>query len=267
MVGRLDGAPTATELRITVNNARFSMLQRAETTTSLAFLRYRSATESGPHLFAAQALTRESLMHVFSVVAHPRQNSFCHAISAAARSALASTGHTIEHHDLYAEGFDPCLTSVEAYTIGDTLEQTLARAAEPMVQRHRQGIGKAGGLLVVHPNWWGKPPAILAGWMDRILVPGVAYRLQAADGLPEGLLAAKTALIINTSDTIEEREVNDLGDPLELIWGRCVLPYCGVNDYKRLVFRPVNGSSNEARASWLEETVRQCQDSFGEGSE
>jgi NAD(P)H dehydrogenase (quinone) len=206
-------------------------------------------------------------MHIFSVIAHPRPNSFCHAISAAALSALAASGHTVEHHDLYAEGFDPCLTSDEAYTVGDTLEQTLARASDPVMQQHRQGVGKASGLLVVHPNWWGKPPAILAGWMDRILVPGVAYRLQAADGLPEGLLAVKAALIINTSDTNEEREVNDLGDPLELIWGRCVLPYCGVKDFRRLVFRPVNGSSTETRSSWLEETKKHCQDRFCKDSE
>ncbi len=205
-------------------------------------------------------------MHIFSVIAHPRADSFCHAISVAARSALDAAGHTVEHHDLYAEGFDPCLTPVEAYTVGETLEQTLARVDDPVIRQHRQGVGKAGGLLVVHPNWWGKPPAILAGWMDRILVPGVAYRLQAADGLPEGLLAVKSALIINTSDTNEEREVNDLGDPLELIWGRCVLPYCGVKDYKRIVFRPVVGSSTETRSSWLELTKKQCQDRFGKDS-
>lgn len=202
-------------------------------------------------------------MHIFSLVAHPRSNSFCHAISETARSALATAGHTVDHHDLYNEGFDPCLTPEEAYTIGDTFKETLARAADPILQQHRESIGKAQGLLVVHPNWWGKPPAILAGWMDRILVPGVAYRLKTADGLPEGLLVMKNALVINTSDTEAEREANDLGDPLELIWGRCVLPYCGVENYKRLIFRPVNGSSLEIRESWLEDTRTNCHDSFG----
>ncbi|MEM6373264.1 MAG: NAD(P)H-dependent oxidoreductase [Pseudomonadota bacterium] len=202
-------------------------------------------------------------MHIFSIVAHPRSNSFCHAISDAARLALEAAGHTVEHHDLYAEDFDPCLTPDEAYTIGDTFEETLKRAADPVLKQHREGIGKAHGLLVVHPNWWGKPPAILAGWMDRILVPGVAYRLETADGLPEGLLAMEHALIVNTSDTEAEREANDLGDPLELIWGRCVLPYCGVVRHKRLIFRPVNGSSLEDRITWLEDTRTSCHEFFG----
>lgn len=206
-------------------------------------------------------------MHIFSILAHPRSNSFCHAISDAAQSALIAAGHTLEHHDLYAEGFDPCLTADEAYTIGDTLEETLARASDSVLKQHREGVGKAQGLLIIHPNWWGKPPAILAGWMDRILVPGVAYRLETANGLPEGLLKMKHALIVNTSDTEAERETNDLGDPLDLIWGRCVLPYCGVEHYKRLIFRPVNGSSLEDRNTWLDDTRANCHASFGKNVE
>lgn len=202
-------------------------------------------------------------MHIFSIVAHPRSNSFCHAVSATAQSWLTSAGHTIEHHDLYAEKFDPCLTAEEAYTVGDTLEKTLLRVEDPVLREHRSSIARAEGLLVVHPNWWGKPPAVLAGWLDRVLVPGVAYRLETADGLPDGLLSIRTALIFNTSDTDAEREVNDLGDPLELIWGRCVLPYCGINSYERSVFRPVVGSSPTQRDRWLEETEAKCHSSFG----
>ncbi|SHI04466.1 NAD(P)H-dependent oxidoreductase [Marivita hallyeonensis] len=206
-------------------------------------------------------------MHIFSLVAHPRSDSFCHAISATARSALSAAGHTIEHHDLYEEGFDPCLSPDEAYTIGDTLEEALARAADPVLRSHREGVGKAEGLLVVHPNWWGKPPAILAGWIDRILVPGVAYRLQSTDGLPDGLLGMTKALVINTSDTEAEREDRDLGDPLQLIWGNCVLPYCGVEHFERLIFRPVNGSLPEERARWLEQTQVKCRALFGANQE
>ncbi|MBP2443406.1 NAD(P)H-dependent oxidoreductase [Rhizobium leguminosarum] len=192
-------------------------------------------------------------MRIFSLVAHPRPSSFCHVISERARKELIALGHEVLHHDLYAENFDPCLTAEEAYTIGDTLETALNRTADPVTRQHRSEVTSAEGLLVVHPNWWGKPPAILAGWLDRILVPGVAYRLATADGLPEGLLSIKNALIFNTSDTHAERERTELGDPLELIWGRCVLPYCGVETYHRHVFRPVVGSSDEQRKSWLEE--------------
>jgi putative NADPH-quinone reductase len=192
-------------------------------------------------------------MRILSLIAHPRESSFCHAISERVRFALSDAGHDVVHHDLYAEGFDPCLKADEAYTVGDTVEATLSRAEDPTVRQHRSDIAGADGLFVVHPNWWGKPPAILSGWMDRVLVPGVAYRLRTAEGLPEGLLAVRTSLVLNTSDTPAQREEAELGDPLEAIWGRCVLPYCGVKTYRRHVFRPVVGSTDEKRAGWLDE--------------
>lgn len=198
-------------------------------------------------------------MNVLSLLAHPRSTSFCHAVSERARTALAAQGHELTHHDLYADGFEPRLAADEAWSIGDSVEQTLAKSADPLLQQYRQDVARADCLLVVHPNWWGKPPAILCGWIDRVLVPGVAYRLERADGRPQGLLRAHQALIFNTSDTPEERERTDFGDPLELIWGRCVLPFCGVGRYQRVVFRPVVDSSPDQRAQWLdsvEATVR-----------
>jgi NAD(P)H dehydrogenase (quinone) len=205
-------------------------------------------------------------MRIASLIAHPRPTSLCHALSGRAREALTALGCEIIHHDLYAEGFDPCLTAEEAYTVGDTLEQALSAASDSTVRKYRAEIASADGLLVVHPNWWGKPPAILAGWLDRVLVPGVAYRLPSADGLPEGLLTIKMALIFNTSDTPAERETKEFGDPLELMWGRCVLPFCGVKTYKRHVFRPIVGSSDEQRAHWLDEAATIAHAAF-EGEE
>lgn len=201
-------------------------------------------------------------MRLLSIIAHPRPASFCHAISERARGALVAGGHKVAHHDLYAENFDPCLTADEAYSIGDNLEDALARADDPVVLRHRAAIAEAEGLLVVHPNWWGKPPAILSGWLDRVLVPGVAYRLATAGGVPEGLLSVRSAVILNTSDTPAERENEAFGDPLDLIWGRCVLPFCGVRDYRRHVFRPVGGSSEEQRVAWLDEAAAFCRAAF-----
>lgn len=201
-------------------------------------------------------------MHIFSLIAHPRPNSFCHAISDRVRTRILADGHIVEHHDLYAENFDPCLKASEAYTVGDSLEKALRRSEDPIIREHREHIGLADGLLIVHPNWWGKPPAILAGWLDRVLVPGIAYRLETADGRPTPLLKIKTALVFNTSDTEAERERLELGDPLEAIWGRCVLPYCGIEDCRRRVFGPVVGSMEVVRKRWLENAEQDCTAAF-----
>lgn len=202
-------------------------------------------------------------MIIQAVVAHPRQDSFCHALFERVITKLRQSGHDLVTHDLYAEEFDPVLKAEEAYTVGDTIEKALSKSSDPIVNMHRQEIALADGLLVVHPNWWGKPPAILAGWMDRVLVPGVAYRLQTGEGEPEGLLSMQAALVLNTSDTPPEREADVLGDPLQLIWENCVLPYCGVKSVDRRVFGPVAASDEALREAWLQAAETSSANSFG----
>lgn len=205
-------------------------------------------------------------MRIQAIVAHPRSSSFCHALFERALSTLRLAGHDLLVHDLYAEGFDPVLKADEAYTVGDTIEMALSKSTDPIINLHREEIAAANGLLVAHPNWWGKPPAILAGWLDRVLVPGVAYRLQSADGEPDGLLSLEAALVLNTSDTPPEREAKVLGDPLHLIWENCVLPYCGVKNVKRHMFGAVAASDAAQRQNWLAEVETISTSSFPSGT-
>ena len=201
-------------------------------------------------------------MKIQAIVAHPRSDSFCHSIFNRAIATLQKADHEIVIHDLYDEEFDPVLKAEEAYTVGDSIEQVLSKVSDPVLSLHRQEIFQAGGLLIAHPNWWGKPPAMLAGWLDRVLVPGVAYRLQTAEGEPDGLLSMDTALVLNTSDTPPDREASVLGDPLQLIWENCVLPYCGVESVVRRMFGAVAGSTLQQREGWLKEVETLSIDCF-----
>lgn len=107
----------------------------------------------------------------------------------------------------------------------------------------------------MHPNWWGQPPAILKGWIDRVIRPGVACRFQQGDGgesVPIGLLKAKVTLVFNTSNTPAAREQAVFGDPLETLWKNCVFGLCGVKRFERRTFSIVVTSSAEQRREWLE---------------
>jgi NAD(P)H dehydrogenase (quinone) len=58
-------------------------------------------------------------------------------------------------------------------------------------------IAKADGIIIIHSDWWGRPPAILKGWIDRVIRPGIAYRFLEGDkkeGIPKGLLLVKRLL-------------------------------------------------------------------------
>lgn len=186
-------------------------------------------------------------MPVSLILAHPDPDSFNHALAHTAAETCRELGLEVNFHDLYAEGFDPVLPANE-----------IAREAAlpPLVQTHCEEISTAEAIVVVHPNWWGQPPAILKGWVDRVLRPGVAYRFDTGDkgeGLPIGLLPARAALVLNTSNTPELREEEDFGDPLESLWNDCIFSFCGVQCFQRRMFRIVCTSSQKKRERWLNE--------------
>jgi NAD(P)H dehydrogenase (quinone) len=191
-------------------------------------------------------------MNVLVVVAHPDVGSFNHAIAEAAVRVLRRNGHSVKFHDLYQEAFPPVLPGGEIPK-GASLPGAIGE--------HCAEVASAKGLVIIHPNWWGQPPAILKGWIDRVLRPGVAYEFQegdAGEGIPRGLLRADTAIIFNTSNTPEEREMKVFGDPLETLWKNCIFGLCGVKEFCRKTFRVVVTSTKEQRAMWLrqvEETV------------
>ncbi len=140
----------------------------------------------------------------------------------------------------------------------------MAALPEP-IRRHCEELRSADGIVIVHPNWWGQPPAILKGWVDRVVRPGVAYRFEEGDsgeGVPVGLLKAKAAVVFNTSNTIEDRERAVFGDPLEALWRRCIFDLCGVRDFHRRTFRVVVTSTLDQRRAWLEEAKTICRRVF-----
>ena len=134
-------------------------------------------------------------MNISVILAHPDKASFNHAIALTAVEALEKSGHHICFHDLYAEKFDPVLPA----------EEVLKDALLPSeIARYCAEISDADGLIFIHPNWWGQPPAILKGWIDRVIRPGVAYEFLEGDtgeGVPHGLLKAQSALVFNTCES------------------------------------------------------------------
>lgn len=186
-------------------------------------------------------------MKISLILGHPRQDSFSHALAAAAADAARAAGHDVRFHDLQAEGFDPVLPPGE---------EPAGAPLPPEIELHCREIAEADGIVIVHPNWWGKPPAIMAGWVDRVLRPRVAYRFVEGDdgeGVPEGLLKAKSALVLHTANTYAEREARVFGDPLERIWKDCIFGLCGVRHVERRTFAVVVTSTPAQREAWLDE--------------
>jgi putative NADPH-quinone reductase len=189
------------------------------------------------------------------ILGHPAPASFNHAIATTAADTLRALGATVTLHDLYAEKFDPVYTAAE-----------LPRDAvlPPEIEQHCREIGEADGIVIIHPNYWGRPPAMLCGWVDRVVRAGRAYRF-VPDGKggarPEGLLKAKAALVFTTANTPDDVERSVYGDPLETHWTKVVFGLCGVPCVRRS-FSSVIVSKPEQRAAWLDEVRRLVTERF-----
>ncbi|NSL54710.1 NAD(P)H-dependent oxidoreductase [Uliginosibacterium aquaticum] len=188
-------------------------------------------------------------MKILIVLAHPQPGSFNHALADTVRSTLEAAGHQVSLRDLYAEGFDPLFTPEE-----------LTRGHQPgaQVREHIDLLLNADSIVVIHPNWWAQAPAILKGWLDRVLRAGEAYRFgtnEKGEGVIIGLLKAKAALVFTTSNTPREAELRLYGDPLDNFWKACVWGFCGVPLVSRRNFESIIVSTPEQRAGWLAEAA------------
>lgn len=110
-------------------------------------------------------------MRVLVIYAHPLETSFNAALHQAAVAALTRAGHDVDDCDLYAEGFNPVLSREERLVYHDTSRNT-AHVADYVARLRR-----AEGVVFVFPTWSFGPPAILKGFFDRIMMPGVSFEI------------------------------------------------------------------------------------------
>lgn len=110
-------------------------------------------------------------MRVLFVYCHPVPESFHGAIRGRALAGLARAGHAVDLMDLYAEGFEPVLGAEARRRYHDVPANRAG--LESVVER----LERAEALVVQFPTWSYGPPAMLKGFFDRVLMPGVAFDL------------------------------------------------------------------------------------------
>lgn len=115
-------------------------------------------------------------MKVYVVFCHPTRESLIGSALDRALRGLEAGGHDVRLSDLYADGFSAELSLAERSQI------MVDHRAQPEVRADLSGyinnLQWCDALVFVYPTWWGGQPAMLKGWLDRILVPGVAYEVR-----------------------------------------------------------------------------------------
>jgi NAD(P)H dehydrogenase (quinone) len=162
------------------------------------------------HLPAATASTTPTTRRrALVVLAHPCADSLGAALATAAVEELRSGGTQVDLIDLYAEGFMPVMSPEERRQY-----MTDSPISDPMVAEHARLLTAAQTLVVVYPTWWSGPPAMLKGWLERVMVSGVAFHLDASTGkISPGLTELRQVVGISTygSPRMYVRAINDNG--------------------------------------------------------
>jgi len=198
--------------------------------------------------------------NVLIVVAHPEPTSFNHALANAAAAALRDAGHDVTIADLAAEGFradvGPHDVQARAEESRFHVQAEQAHAAQHRcyaddIARQQALVAAADNIILQFPVWWGGPPALLKGWIDRVLSYGFAY----VDGarFDTGLFKGRRAMISVTTGGTPER-FSDGGvygpiDPLLMPIRRLALEYMGfeVEDLCVAYAAPRVGSAERQR--------------------
>lgn len=124
------------------------------------------------------------------IYAHPNPESFNAAIKNTVEAALHKSNTSYKIIDLYSEGFNPVLS----------LDEMNGNEGAEII-KYRQLITEASNIIFIFPVWWFRAPAILEGFLDKVFVPGFAYRFKqliGKYGIPVPLLKDKNVLTIIT---------------------------------------------------------------------
>lgn len=177
------------------------------------------------------------------VLGHPSPDSFCAALADAYLVAARQAGRDVRQLRLGDLQFDPVLR--QGYASIQPLEPDLVAAQE--------ALSWAEHLVFVYPIWWGAMPALMKGFIDRIFLPGYAFKYRPNSVLWDKLLSGRTAHLLVTMDSPPWyfRWIN--GMPGHKQMKKTILEFSGIKPVRISSFGPVQGASAGQRGRWLDQ--------------
>ncbi|MGF1624609.1 MAG: NAD(P)H-dependent oxidoreductase [Alphaproteobacteria bacterium] len=127
------------------------------------------------------------------VYCHPVAESYAAAVRDRVIATLARTGVNAVLFDLYADGFVPVLGREERLAHLDPALRP------PDLEDQFAALARADLLIFIYPTWWYGLPAMLKGWLDRVLRAGVAFRLPEGADLIEPMLTQVRQIAVVTT--------------------------------------------------------------------
>jgi putative NADPH-quinone reductase len=181
--------------------------------------------------------------------AHPCGESFAASLHRRVVDTLTGRGWQVDDCDLYAEGFNPVLSTDERRSYHDT--DTNQSAVQPYVDRLRA----ADALVLSFPVWNFGYPAILKGYFDRVFLPGVSFHLDGGKLAPALTNIKKLAAVTTYGGTRLRAFL--AGDPPRKIVTRSLRFVAQVAPTRYLALYDMNNAGETARAAFLDRVGRE----------
>jgi putative NADPH-quinone reductase len=187
-------------------------------------------------------------MRVLIVHAHPSTTSFSRALADITEASLRAAGHDVTVLHLDDERFRPAMSAEERIAY-----HTPAPILDPQVARHAELVRTTEAMVFVYPTWWAEPPAILKGWLERVLVPGVAFHLDPKSNKVRPGLRHVRRLVGITTYGSSRPYVAVLGDPGRRTFMRALRLLCARRCHRTwLALYGMDTATPEARQRFLD---------------
>ncbi|WP_106766475.1 NAD(P)H-dependent oxidoreductase [Paenibacillus faecalis] len=169
-------------------------------------------------------------MNVLAIFTHPNHRSLSYAFLQQVIQGSYENEHITKIHvlDLYEENFDPVL-------VFNDQKRRRDMHTDPNFERFREQIRWADKLVFVYPIWWGRPPAMLLGYVDQLFASNFAYQ-DHGGLLPEGLLKGKTAVCISVMKGPTLYPLYWLNNAHKILMKKALLQYVGIRKVKFFEF-------------------------------
>lgn len=178
---------------------------------------------------------------IMIVVGHPQGSTFCGALAKAYQEGAEAGGHTVQFFDLSAMTFDPILR--EGYRREQPLEPDLRAAYDT--------LALCDHLVLVFPLWCGDMPALLKGFIERVLQPDLIARADTENEMNWSLFSNKSARIVMTMGMpVSIYRYWYRGHALKLLT-RNILHFIGIKPVRHTLYGMLGTSKSEQRERWL----------------
>ena len=177
---------------------------------------------------------------ILVILGHPAPNSLCAGMAHAYANSAREAGAEVRFLDVGRLVFDPLFAGYGA-----------AQPLESDLQAAQGDIAWASHLVWVYPIWWGAMPALLKGFIDRVFLPGYAFKYRQGSSLWDKLLAGRSAELLVTMDSPPWyfRWVTRMPGHHQM--KKAVLEFCGIRPVRVHSFGPVRSASEERLAEWV----------------